>query len=102
MAKAPPEWQIDVLFGMVESMSVMISALIAHHQDREGLEAHMDFRIAPARASVLNTNRSDLTLEAFDDMNAAFKRLIQNEFEGWDDSWKVFQELRARLARGSE
>lgn len=102
MEKPPAEWQIDVLFGMVESMSVMISALIAHHQDRDGLEAHMDFRIAPARASILNADRTDLTLEAFDDMNAAFKGLIKNQFEGWDDSWKVFQELKKRLARGDE
>ena len=102
MNKAPDEWQIDVLFGMVESMSVMISALIAHHQDRDGLEAHMDFRIAPVRAGIVNADRTDLTLEAFDEMNAAFKSIIENQFKGWDDSSKVFQELHRRLRSGRE
>lgn len=102
MNKQPHEWQIDVLFGMVESMSVMISALIADHQDRDGLEAHMDFRIGPTRASIINADRTDLTLEAFDEMNAAFKSIIKNQFEGWDDSSKVFQELHQRLRSGRE
>lgn len=100
MAKAPDEWQIDVLFGLVESMSVTISALIAHNQDRDALAAHIDFRVGPARTAILNANRTDLTLEAFDDMNAQFRRLIENQFEGWDDSRKVFDDLRKRLAPG--
>ena len=102
MKNPPAEWQFDVLFGMVESMSVMISALIAHQQERDALAAHMDFRIAPVRTAILNADRTDLTLEAFDEMNAAFRSLIQSEFEGWDQSWKVFQELKQRLARGGE
>lgn len=102
MNKAPDEWQIDVLFGMVESMSVMISALIAHHPDREALEAHMDFRIRPARTAILNASRSDLTLEAFDDMTAAFKALINDPYVGWDRSSKVFQDLSKRLSKPSE
>jgi hypothetical protein len=102
MANPPPEWQIDVLFGMAESMSVMISALIAHHPDREGLEAHMDFRLSPVRAEIIAANRSDLALEAFDDMTAAFKAVVRNQFHGWDQSSQDFQELRKRLTQRSE
>lgn len=102
MEKMPAELQIDALFGMVESMSVMISALIAHNADRDGLEAHMDFRLGPARVAVLNAARSDATLEAFDGMTAAFKALIENEFEGWDRSSRVFAELSGRLRRADE
>lgn len=99
MEKPPAEWQIDVLFGMVESMSVMISALIAHHHERDGLEAHMDFRIAPTRAEIIAAARTDLTLEAFDDMTAAFKAIVRDPHAGLDTSWQVFEDLKKRLAR---
>lgn len=99
MEKSSEEKQFDVLFGMVESMSVMISAMIAHHHDRDGLEAHMDFRIAPARAQIVNASRTDLTLEAFDDMTKAFKAVVTDPHAGLDTSWQVFQELRQRLSK---
>jgi hypothetical protein len=97
MEQSVVDQQLDTLFGYIQSMHVMISALIADHPEREGLEAHMDFRIGPARASVVNADRTDLTLEAFDNMTATFKQLIKNPYAGWDDSDKVMQALNKRL-----
>lgn len=98
MENSPKDLQLDALFGMVESMSVMISALIAHHPDRDGLEAHVDFRIPSVRAAIVGASRTDATLEAFDDMNSAFKAVFNDPFVGWDDSHKVFQDLSTKLS----
>ncbi len=102
MAKSQEQQQIDMLFGYMQSMHVMISALIAHHHDREGLEAHIDFRLEPNRAAILNSGRSDVTMEAFDEMSASFKALITQPHAGWHNAFDVMIALEKRLANGRE
>jgi hypothetical protein len=102
MSKSKEQQQIDMLFGYMQSMHAMISALIADHHEREGLEAHIDFRLEPYRATILNSGRSDVTLEAFDEMTASFKTLITRPFDGWRDDFDVMTALEKRLAKGPE
>lgn len=102
MSKSVEQQQIDMLFGYIQSMHVMISALIADHHEREGLEAHIDFRLEPIRAAILNSGRSDATMEAFNEMSSSFKTLITKPFDGWRDDFDVMKALEKRLANGSE
>lgn len=77
------EEEQDLMVGMMESMRMVISALIADHPDRDGLEAHIDFRIEPVRTRLLNSGLSDSALRAFDSTTQGFKELVANPFTGW-------------------
>lgn len=102
MGTSKEQQQIDMLFGYIKSMHVMISALIAYHRERDGLEAHIDFRLEPAKAEVLNSGRSDATVEAFDEMSASFKELITQPHAGWHDAFDVLIPLEKRLTKGAD
>jgi hypothetical protein len=88
------EEERDLMIGTIESMKVMIIALIANYPDRDGLEAHLDFRIDPARTLLLNSGLTDAALKGFDATTQNFKELFENEFTGWPDSRPAREALK--------
>ncbi|WP_034302513.1 hypothetical protein [Herbaspirillum sp. RV1423] len=94
----PVEWQIDVLFGLIEAQQCAIEALIRTHPDPDGFEANFDMNLAAAQARLLGSDRSDLAVAALADHSAELKESLSGQSSGVGAAWSIWHALKKRLS----
>ncbi|MBF8177227.1 hypothetical protein [Herminiimonas contaminans] len=95
--KPPVEWQIDVLFGLMEAHYCALSALIRTHPDPEAFEAHFDLQLSAAQAQMLGSDRSDLATAALVDHCAELKGHLKGHQTPDGVAHHAWRDLMSRL-----
>jgi len=97
-AKPPAEWQIDVLFGLIEAQQCALAALIRTHPDPDGFEANFDMNLAAAQARLLGSDKSDLAVAALTDRSAELKGCLSGQSSGVGAGSSIWRALKMRLS----